>query len=77
MVVIRKPNGSSRRIVHMQNLKNSSLRHTHFFMYPYHKAMIVPRNTYKMVTDASEGYHSVPLDKESFKLTQFVTPFGC
>jgi hypothetical protein len=39
--------------------------------------MIVPRNTYKMVTDAWEGYHSLPLDKESCKLTQFVTPFGC
>ena len=39
--------------------------------------MLVPRNSYKMVTDAWEGYHSVPLDTASSKLTQFITPFGC
>ena len=47
------------------------------FMYPYQQAMIVPRNPYKMVTDAWEGYHSDPLDKEGCKLIQFVTPYGC
>jgi hypothetical protein len=48
MVVTRKENGSPRRILHMLNQNNASLRHTHSFMFP----MIVPRNTYKMVTDA-------------------------
>ena len=61
----------------MQKLNNASLRQTHSFMSPYHKAMIVPRNPYKMVPDSWEGSHSVPLDKESCKLTQFLTPFGC
>ena len=77
MVVIRKQNGSPRRIVHMQKLKNAFLRQIHSFMSPYHKALIVPRNTYKMVPDAWEGYQSITLDKESCKLTQFLTPFGC
>ena len=77
MVVIRKQNGSPRRIVHMQKLKNAFLRQIHSFMSPYHKALIVPSNSYKMVTDAFEGYHSVSLDKESCKLTQLGTPFGC
>jgi hypothetical protein len=36
MVVIRKQNGSPRRIVHMQKLNNASLRQTHSFMSPYH-----------------------------------------
>ena len=41
------------------------------------KAMTVPKNFYKTVTNAWEGYHLVPLDKESSKLNSFVTPFGC
>ena len=39
----------------------------------YNKAMMVPMNTYKIVTDAC---HSVLLDKESCKVTQFVIPFS-
>ena len=77
MVVVRKQNGSPRRTVDMQRLNDASLRHTHPVLSPYLKAMTVPKNSYKTVTDAWEGYHSVPLDKESSKLTSFVTPFGC
>jgi hypothetical protein len=77
MVVVRKQNGSPRRTVDMQNLNDASLRQTHPVLSPYQKAMTVPMNTYKTVTDAWEGYHSVPLDRESSKLTSFVTPFGC
>ena len=32
--------------------------------------------TYKTVLDAYNGYHQVPLDKESVKLTTFITEFG-
>jgi hypothetical protein len=39
--------------------------------------MGIPKGSYKTMTDACEGYYSVPLDAESNKLTQFVTPFGC
>ena len=77
MVVVRKQNGSPRRTVDMQRLNDASLRQTHPVLSPYLKAMTVPKNSYKTVTDAWEGYHSVPLDKESSKLTSFVTPFGC
>ena len=77
MVVVRKQNGSPRRTVDMQRLNDASLRHTHPVLSPYLKAMTVPKNTYKTVTDAWEGYHSVPIDGESSKLTSFVTPFGC
>jgi hypothetical protein len=61
----------------MQRLNDASLRHTHPVLLPNLKAMTVPKNSYKTMTDAWEGYHSVPLDKESSKLTSFVTPFGC
>ena len=67
MVVVRKQNGSPRRTVDMQMLND--------VLAPYKKAMIVLQGAYKIVTDAWEGYHSVPLDKESSKLTTFVTPF--
>ena len=77
MVVVRKHDGSPRRTVDMQKLNDASLRHTHPVTSPYLKAMTVPKNAYKTVTDAWEGYHSVLLDKESSKLTSFVTPFGC
>ena len=56
----------------MQRLDND-----HPVLSPYLNAMTVPKNAYKTVTVAWEGYHSVPLDKESSKLTSFVTPFGC
>ena len=36
----------------------------------------IPRNTYKTVTDAWNGYHSVPLREEDRHLTTFLTPFG-
>lgn len=62
MVVVRKQNGSPRRTVDMQRLNDASLRHTHPVLSPYLKAMTVPKNTYKTVTDAWEGYHSVPID---------------
>jgi hypothetical protein len=76
MVVVRKQNGST-RTVDIYRLNNASLCHTHPVMSPYLKAMTVPKNTYKTVADAWEGYHSVPPDKESTKLTTFVAQFGC
>ena len=76
MVVVRKQKGSPRRMVDMQRLNDASLRQTHPVLSPYQKDMNVLKGSYKTVTDAWEGYHSVPLDKASSKLTTFVTPFG-
>ena len=76
MVVVRKHNGSPRRTVDMQELNKATLRPTHPLTSPYLKAMSVPPNTYKTVTDAWEGYHSIPLDEESSKLTRFITMYG-
>ena len=60
----------------MQRLNDASLRQTHPVQAHYQKSMIVPQGSYKTVTDTWEGYHSVPLDTESSKLTKFVTIFG-
>ena len=76
MVVVRKHNGKPRRTVDMQALNKATLRSSHPLTSPYQKAMTVPAGTYKTVTDAWEGYHALPLDKESSRLTQFITPYN-
>ena len=76
MVVVRKKSGKPRRTVDMQSLNQCSLRNAYPMTSPYQKAMTVPAHTYKTVTDAWEGFHAIPLDEESKKLTQFITPFG-
>ena len=76
MVVVRKTNGSPRRTVDMKSLNEASIRQSHPQLPPYQKAMLVPENTYKTVTDAWEGFHGIPLEHNSKKLTQFITPWG-
>ena len=60
----------------MKTLNKASVRQSHGLMAPYQKAMMVPSNIYKTVMDAWEGFHGIPLDEESKKLTQFITPWG-
>ena len=43
---------------------------------PFHLARRVPKGTWKTVTDAWNGYHSVPLRESDRNLTTFITPFG-
>ncbi len=61
MVVTRKANGSPRRTVDMSSLSKHCLRETHHVQPPFQQARSIPRNTWKSVTDAWKGYHSVPL----------------
>ena len=60
----------------MKSLNEASIRQSHPQLPPYQKAMLVPENTYKTVTDAWEGFHGIPLEHNSKKLTQFITPWG-
>ena len=76
MVVVRRHNGTPRRTVDMQRLNDVTLRHTHPLLSPHQKAMSVPSNSYKTVSDAWEGYHGIPLDDESSAMTRFITPYG-
>lgn len=43
---------------------------------PFHLARRIPKDTWKTVTDAWNGYHSVPLRESDRHLTTFITPFG-
>ena len=76
MVVTPKKNGEPRRVVDLQALNRVAVRQTHATMSPYHQAVSVPKGTYKTVTDAFEGYHSVPLRPSDTDYTVFLTPWG-
>ena len=61
MVTARKKNGKPRRTVDMQVLNKHAVRETHHTKSPFHQATLVPAGTKKTITDAWNGYHSVPI----------------
>ena len=76
MVVTRKHDGSPRRTVDLSPLNKYCQRETFAMESPFHLARRVPKGTWKTVTDAWNGYHSVPLRESDRHLTTFITPFG-
>jgi len=76
MVVTRKHDGTPRRTVDLSPLNKYCKRETFASESPFHMARRVPGNTWKTVTDAWNGYHSVPLRESDRHLTTFITPFG-
>ena len=76
MVVTRKHDGTPRRTVDLSPLNKYCKRETHAGESPFILARRVPGNTWKSVSDAWNGYHSVPLRKRDRPLTTFITPFG-
>ena len=76
MVITRKHDGSLRRTVGLSPLYKSCQRETFSAESPFHLARRVPGETWKTVTDAWNGYHSVPLRESNRHLTTFITPFG-
>ena len=76
MVVCAKKNGDPRRTVDFQALNACATRETHHTQAPFHQVRSVPNHVKKTVTDAWNGYHSVPLREEDRHLTTFITPWG-
>ena len=76
MVITRKQDGTPRRTVDLSPLNKYCRRETFATESPFHLARRVPTNTWKTVTDAWNGYHSVPLRESDRHLTTFITPFG-
>lgn len=76
MVVTRKHDGSPRRTVDLSPLNKFCQRETFSTESPFHLARRIPKGTWKTVTDAWNGYHSVPLRESDRHLTTFITPFG-
>ena len=76
MVVTAKADGTPRRTVDLQPQNRHSVRQTHHVQSPFHLAVSVPQHKKKTVTDAWNGYHSVPIRKEDRHFTTFITPWG-
>ena len=76
MVIARKHDGTPRRTVDLSPLNKYCKRETFVTESPFHLARKVPGDTWKTVTDAWNGYHSVPLRESDRHLTTFITPFG-
>ena len=76
MVITRKHDGSPRRTVDLSPINKFCRRETFATETPFHLARRIPKDTWKTVTDAWNGYHSVPLRQSDRHLTTFVTPFG-
>ena len=72
----RKPDGSPRCVVDFQSLNKHCVRDTHHTIPPFQQARSIPPNTYCTVTDAWNGYHSVPVYSEDKHFLTFITEFG-
>ena len=76
MVVTRKHDGTPCRTVDLSPLNKFCKRETFAMESPFHLTCKIPGDTWKTVTDAWNGYHSVPLRESDRQLTTFITPFG-
>ena len=76
MVITAKKNGKPRRTIDYQHLNSQCKWETHHMGSPFQLALQVPPNQKKTLLEAADGYHSLPLDKESQPLTTFITKWG-
>ena len=76
MVITAKSNGTPRRTVDLQPQNKHSARQTHHSAAPFRLAEQIPSNVKKSITDAWNGYHSIPLHEEDKHITTFITPWG-
>ena len=76
MVLACKTDGTPRRTVDLSPLNAHCLRETHYINPPFQQAKTVPPKTWKSVTDAWNGFHSVPIRPEDRHFTTFITPWG-
>ena len=61
--------GSPRRTVDLSPLNKHCVREVHTNKSPFELARGVPAQTWRTVTDAWNGFHSIPLRKEDQHLT--------
>ena len=76
MVISTKQDGNPRRTIDMSPLNRVCKREPHGSKTPFHMARAIPRDTWKTVQDAWNGYHSIPIRTEDRHLTTFMTPIG-
>ncbi len=73
MVVTRKSDGRPRRTVDLSPLNKHCVREVHPMKSPFESAKGIPPNTWRTVTDARNGFHSIPLHRDDKDLTTFIT----
>ena len=61
---VRKSDGTPRRVVDFQALNRYCSRDTHHVVPPFKQARVIPPGTFRSVTDAWNGYHSVPVRED-------------
>ena len=71
-----KPNGKMCFTVDYSALNQCCSRETHYVEPPFRVVRRIPGGTWKTVTDASDGYHLVPIRQSDRPLTTFITPYG-
>ena len=76
MVVTAKADDTPRHTVDLQALNKVSVRETHHTVPPAKQARSMPRNQIKAVTDAWNGYHSIPINAEDRDKLTFITEDG-
>ena len=67
---------SCRRTLYLRPLNSATAAQTHLTQSPITQVQKVPAGTWRTTMDVWNGYHSVPLDKDSRDATTFLTPFG-
>ena len=76
MVITAKHDGTPRRTVDMSPLNKKCARETHGCKTPFQMARSIPRDTWKTVCDAWNGFHSIPICEEDRHMTTFITQIG-
>ena len=77
MLVREKENSNKlRKIIDLSPLNKHTIREVHAMRSPFQLAKGVPANTWRTVTDASNGYNSLSLREEDRPLTTFITHIG-
>ena len=76
LVTTRKEDGTMRMTVDLSPLNKYCTREVHPMKSPYESAKGIPPNTWRTVTDARDGFHSIPLHPDDRNLTAFLTPSG-
>ena len=66
-----------RMTIDLQQLNSQCEREIHHVESPFKLASQIPKNTFKTILDAVDGYQAVELDDDSQLLTNFITPWGC
>ncbi len=76
MVVTRKSDGKPRRTVDLSPLNKHCVREVHPMKSPFESAKGIPPNTWRTVTDARNGFHSIPLHPDDKHVTTCIMQWG-